>query len=396
MDSQNGLHLLTWNFPVTFSLLFATLFKDIIQRMPSNLLIQSGLDFDKRGTDIMRKILIWTFCLALPALTLSLLLPKGVSARPLPQETQAALPTSAEIIEAVNALRIANGLLPLNTHPVLMQIAQWEANAVAGGAPGHTRPNGLTLGQWLLSLGYPLSGDLSMDGYRSENWVVAQTAHEAIDAWLTDVPHMDTMLSPNRSDIGAAVGVGDQIYLVLETALQTKSGQMQYDAYPILTAIAGGGSAGNADSSVPQYIIPVKRSTARPDGNVIHKVQYGQSLWSIAVTYNTTIDQIRAWNNLGESTEIYDGQILLVQMRATQPPPPTKTPLATVTPFYAETPMASSSSTPTDQTVTTNQTRDENTPSHISMPGLWAGIILLLALAAGIFGTWATTNRTPR
>ena len=54
-----------------------------------------------------------------------------------------------------------------------MQVAGWEANAIAGGAPGHTRPNGLTLGQWLLSLGYPHSGDLSMDGYRSENWVAA-------------------------------------------------------------------------------------------------------------------------------------------------------------------------------------------------------------------------------
>jgi LysM repeat protein len=235
-----------------------------------------------------------------------------------------------------------------------------------------------------------------MDGYRSENWVVAQTAQEAIDSWLVDIPHMETMLSPNRSDIGAAVGVGDQIYLVLETALQTKSGQMQYDAYPILTAIAGGGSAGNADSSVPQYIIPVKRSTARPDGNVIHKVQYGQSLWSIAVTYNTTIDQIRAWNNLGESTEIYDGQILLVQMRATQPPPPTITPLATVTPFYAETPTARSTLPPTDRPVTTDQTTDENAPLRASTHGLWAGVIVILALAAGIFGTWATTNRTPR
>ncbi len=88
-----------------------------------------------------------------------------------------------------------------------------------------------------------------------------------------------------------------------------------------------------ADSLVPQYIIPVKRSTARPSGDVIHKVQYGQSLWSIAVTYNTTIAQIRAWNSLGESIDIYEGQVLLVQRGATQPPPPTNTPLATVTPL---------------------------------------------------------------
>jgi LysM repeat protein len=343
---------------------------------------------------MLQKYLTWALLMALLTLTLCLLPPKEVLARSQAQEDP---PTPAEVIEAVNELRIANGLLPLNTHPVLMQVAQWEANAIAGGAGGHTRPNGLTLGQWLLSLGYPLSGDLSMDGYRSENWVVARTAQEAVDTWLTDIPHMETMLSPDRSDIGAAVAVSDQIYLVLETALQTRSGEMQYDAYPILTAIAGGGSSVSEDSSVPQYIIPVKRSTARPDGNVIHKVQYGQSLWSIAVTYNTTIDQICAWNNLGETTEIYDGQILLVQLGATQPPPPTKTPLATITPFNTSTPTASADTTAiTAQPASTEAAQAEDAPQRVSTSAVWAGVIVLVALAAGIIGTWVTTNRSPR
>jgi LysM repeat protein len=344
--------------------------------------------------DMLRKYLTWALLLALLTLTLCLLPPKEVLARPPAQDNQL---TPAEVIEAVNALRIANGLLPLNTHPVLMQVAQWEVNAIAGGAGGHTRPNGLTLGQWLLSLGYPLSGDLSMDGYRSENWIAARTAQEAVELWLGDGPHTNTMLSPDRSDIGAAVAVGDQIYVVLETALQTRSGEMQYDAYPILTAIAGGGSSGIADSSVPQYIIPVKRSTARPDGNVIHKVQYGQSLWSIAVTYNTNIDQIRAWNSLGETTEIYDGQILLVQMGATQPPPPTNTPLATITPFNTSTPTASvDTTTITAQPASTEAAQVEEAPQRVSTSAVWAGIIVLIALAAGIIGTWVTTNRSPR
>ena len=331
--------------------------------------------------------------LALLFLTISLLPIKEVSAGSQKQESQ---PTASEVIEAVNQLRIANGLLPLNTHPVLMQVAQWEANAIAGGAPGHTRPNGLTLGQWLLSLGYPLSGDLSQDGYRSENWVAAKTAQQAIEIWLMDGPHTNTMLSPDRSDIGVAIVVSDQTYIVLETALQTNSGEMQFDAYPILTALAQGGNV-DGDSSVPQYIIPVKRSTARPDGNVIHKVQYGQSLWSIAVTYNTTIDQIRAWNNLGETTEIYDGQILLVQMGATQPPPPTTTPLATLTDFSTVTPTSSGASpTTTAQPSPTNPTENENDPPRASSPGLWVGLIVILALGAGAFGTWVSTTRSPR
>ena len=341
---------------------------------------------------MLRKYLTWSLPLALLTLTLCLLPPKKVAAR---LQAQDDLPTPAELIEAVNELRIANGLLPLNTHPVLMQVAQWEANAIASGAPGHTRPNGLTLGQWLLSLGYPLSGDLSMDGYRSENWITARTPQEAVDAWMGDGPHRNTMLSPDRSDIGAAVAVGDQIYLVLETALQTSSGEMQYDAHPILTAIAGSGSSVSGDSSVPQYIVPVARSTARPNGYVLHKVQYGQSLWSIAVTYNSTIDQIRAWNNLGETTEIYDGQILLVQLNATQPPPPTRTALASPTAFIAATPTSSDiPPTLTAQPSATNPGSANS--SRASTPGIWAGIVVLVALAAGIIGTWVTTNRTPR
>jgi len=42
----------------------------------------------------------------------------------------------------------------------------------------------MTLGQELLLKGFPLWGDLSMDGYRSENWGVAMTADDAISMWL--------------------------------------------------------------------------------------------------------------------------------------------------------------------------------------------------------------------
>lgn len=342
----------------------------------------------------MRKTSFGALTLALLVLAFCLLPLKGVSARPQVQENP---PSPSEVIEAVNALRIANGLLPLNPHPVLMQVAQWEANAIAGGAPGHTRPNGLTLGQWLISLGYPLSGDLSLDGYRSENWITADTAQQAVEAWLGDEPHTNTMLSPYRSDIGAAVSVGDQIYIVLETALQTASGQMQEEASSILTAIAGGGSFSAGDNSIPQYIIPVSRSTARPDGNVIHKVQYGQSLWSIAITYNTTIDQIRAWNNLGDSTDIYEGQVFLVQMHATQPPPPTNTPLASPTPYYEITPTSALlSPTIGAQAVLMDQKIEKEGTASPSRAGIWAAIVLFIALAGAGIGTWATTARTPR
>ena len=148
-------------------------------------------------------------------------------------------PSPAEVIEAVNNLRILNGLNVLAVHPILMDVAAQQANALAasGGALGHQRPCGMTLGQDLLLRGFPLRGDLSQDGYRSENWGNASSAEEIVAAWLRDDLHANTMLSPHRSHLGAAVAVSDQIYIVLETALQTNSGQMQHTAYDILTGI---------------------------------------------------------------------------------------------------------------------------------------------------------------
>src|SRR5512142_2498078 len=203
--------------------------------------------------------------------------------------------TASDVINVVNNLRLANGLAPLAVHPVLMQVAQAEANGISAGYGGHWRPDNLTLGQWLLSLGYPLSGDLSMDGYRAENWFVADASASLEDVtqfWQGDAEHRDTMFSAERSDIGAAVAVGEdgQLYVVLETALQTSSGKMQYDAYAILTGIpqtqvaySDMGTLAAKNGLLPQYSVPGKLSTPQPDGKLYHDVKYGQTLWSIAI-----------------------------------------------------------------------------------------------------------------
>lgn len=242
-------------------------------------------------------------------------------------------PTPADIINAVNALRLARGLNALTTHPVLMNVAADQANALAAsqGMIGHERPCGMTLGQDLLARGYPLLGDLSMDGYRSENWVAASTTQDAITYWLSDDIHTNTMLSPNRTDIGAAVAMGDQVYVVLETAMSTSSGNMQYDAYAVLTGIPmtvtacyGEATQYAENSKLPQYSVPVIVSTPQPGGDVVHEVKYGQTLWSIAIQYETTIAELKRLNHL-PSDVISPGQKLLIKTGVTQSAPITAT-----------------------------------------------------------------------
>lgn len=241
-----------------------------------------------------------------------------------------------DIINAVNDFRIEHGLSVLAVHQALMDIAAQTANALAAteGAAGHYRPCNLTLGQMLLMRGFALWGDLSQDGYRSENWVAAGTIEQAISFWQGDVPHLETMVSPNRSHIGAALAVGDQVYMVIITAWQTPSGKMQWGAdvhltqAAILQAACTGGSGPNAGTGdLSQYSVPVVLSTARPDGDVIHEVKYGQTLWSLAIDYGTTIEQIKRLNNLSSDT-VVPGWKLLIVKGATQPVPVTATPLA--------------------------------------------------------------------
>ena len=140
----------------------------------------------------MRKYLLLFIAFAL---LLGLLSINQVSAQAETPTPQNQAPTPSQVIEAVNALRMSHGIAPLGVHPVLMQIGQQQADGIASGMSGHWRPNDLTLGQWLISLGYPLSGDLTMDGYRSENWGFAQNADEAVSMWLGDELHTNTMLS---------------------------------------------------------------------------------------------------------------------------------------------------------------------------------------------------------
>ena len=259
--------------------------------------------------------------------------------------------TPQDMINAVNQLRLENSLNALSTHPALMEAAQWEADAIAGGAPGHTHPPGLTLGAWLISLGYPLGGNIALDGYRSENWAAGSelTVEETIQLWLGDAPHTNTMLSAQRSDIGAGVATGKDpwgntvYYYVIETALQTSSGDQQYEAMLLLTSIPEtmtalypDGTQAAIAASVSQYIVPISVATARPDGDVIHEVKNGQSLWAIAIEYGVKINDIKLLNNL-DSNEVYTGEQLLVQKSATQP-------LATET--ATETPEPSATPTP--------------------------------------------------
>ncbi len=287
----------------------------------------------------------------------------------------------SQLIEAVNNLRLSYGLPALAVHPILMRTAQSQADYMAAtGNVTHARPGGMTYTQQLLSLGFPLAGDLSLGGFRSENVLSSYgpLVWDGVPPAWQDAHHMNTMLSQNFTHIGAGVSQSGEIYYyAVDTAAVTANGQMQSNAPAILTSVP----AAAADAS--QYMIPVSISTALPNGDVIHTVQYGQSLWSIAIAYGTTIKSIQALNNLGENLIIYEGQRLLVLKAATQPasqtpasPPYTETVAPTSTPSSTPTPLQPSPTTAPD-----SQT---STPGPISSQSLVVVLIVVAFVGAGM------------
>lgn len=317
-------------------------------------------------------------------LLLSITPKQVVEARPFANIT-----SPSQLIDAVNSLRAANGLAALPVHQALMQSAQSQADYMAAtGNVTHSRPNG-TYTQQLLSLGFPLAGDLSAGGFRSENILstYGPLVWNGVPSAWQDAQHMNTMLSGNFTHIGAGISQsGDMYYYTVDTAAATSSGQQQDSAATVLTSVPGGSS----DAGVSQFMVPVTLNTPRPDGNVYHKVQYGQSLWSIAIAYGTTIKSIQALNNLGEDSTVYQGQELLVVTGATQAAAPALEATATTqfTATFAPTSTSAPTSTPQQVTLTPTTEAASETSSKPASSRVLIVVLIVAAFVGAGMAVW--------
>src|SRR5690348_14933416 len=82
----------------------------------------------------------------------------GPMGQDLPPTPSVVLPNPADLIVEVNNMRLSYGLPILTIHPALNKIAQQVVDGLATDNAGLFRPYGLTLGQWMIMEGYPLSG----------------------------------------------------------------------------------------------------------------------------------------------------------------------------------------------------------------------------------------------
>ncbi|HEY3312466.1 MAG TPA: CAP domain-containing protein [Anaerolineales bacterium] len=243
------------------------------------------------------------------------------------------------LISEVNALRAANGLPGYSINPVLMAVAQQHAQYMSVAGVTHFGADGSTPWQRGLAAGYPLAGDLSLGGFYSENITAGRnkSVQQAVSEWQGDALHLNTMLSPNLTEIGVGVAlVGDYVYYVIDCARPTASGQPQ-----VYTPIPGQLPAtGSTAVIVPRVVNTLVPSTPLADGKLYHVVKPGETLWLIAVSYGVKVADLRRLNNLTDTQDIFPGNKLYIQILNSATPaapsptatfPPTNTQLPTVT-----------------------------------------------------------------
>lgn len=281
-----------------------------------------------------------------------------------------------DLINAVNALRASYGLVPYTISPILMAVAQSHADYMAAtGTVSHTGLGGSTVTERLLAAGYPLAGDLSLGGFRSENitsGTEAKSAQDAVGGWTGDAPHLTTMISPALTEIGAGVSINNgRVYYVIDCALPTTDGLPQPAAATVVANVPTAASGG-------AVIMPVVLSTPNVDGDVIHEVKAGQSLWQIAIAYETKIEEIKRLNNLF-TNDIFPGEKLLIvqrQLAATSTPAGTAT-VATTPPV---TPMRTATATTKVPSTTVSVTKAPMVVSTGQVMSAAIGVITLVLL----------------
>jgi uncharacterized protein YkwD len=284
-----------------------------------------------------------------------------------------------DLINAVNAVRASYGLAPYGISSILMSAAQGHADYMAAtGNVSHTGLGESSVTDRLLAAGYPLAGDLSLGGFRSENITSGgegASAQSAVNQWTGDALHLNTMISPNLTEIGAGVTVnGGRTYFVIDCAQPTNNGVPQTAAAPL-----GSGSA--VPPAGGGVIIPVVVVTPNADGDVIHEVKAGQTLWQIAISYQTKIDELKRLNNLFDNN-IYPGTKLLIKKDVAAPTLPAETPALEAT--SSPTRMQPSTVTVIPPAGTSTPVREMSSASQTKVMRIVIGIIVFALLGGGV------------
>jgi len=276
--------------------------------------------------------------------------------------------TAGQVIAGVNALRAARGLTPYQTNSILMRVCQAQSDYMASiGTYSDTDAQGRGTMQRTIAAGYPASR-ASENVYEGTN----ATAQDAINFWMGDALHRIALLDPGLVDIGAGVTVVGNTYYYCQIA-----------------ALPGGGSTAPGSSAPPAaVVVPIVVSTPNPDGSIVHIIQPGDTLLSIAHAYGIALVTLEQLNQVTTTTTIYPGGKLTIRPAftptVTSPAlTSTPTPITTMLPF-----TATVSRTPLEPTPLPNPGM-----SASKAGGIFILIVLIALVSAGAITARGSKNR---
>ena len=251
---------------------------------------------------------------------------------------QAAAGSAYDLIDAVNADRVANGLAAYTIDSTLMSLAQAHSDYQASIDTGtHLRADGSGPGdQGIAAENIAYGYDLSVE--------------DAIYSQWTDALHTATVLGPTTGVVGAGVAVKNgMVYYTLDVNALT--GNFSYSS----SSANQNYLAASGETGIPTIIVT---STTNPDGSVAHVILYGETLIQIANAYGISLTDLYAANPELDSADpvYYAGDVLIIQPAYTLTPvlsptetlrPPTRTTrptrtatlVRTATPYKTATPV---------------------------------------------------------
>ncbi|MFA9491891.1 MAG: CAP domain-containing protein, partial [Anaerolineales bacterium] len=250
--------------------------------------------------------------------------PDPAAAAPLIVGSQSA----SEIISRINAYRAQNGLYSYTINQNLMNSAQVQSDYQASiQSVTHTGSGGTSPKDRAYAAGY---------GGGSTIWVseiiyggTQATVDTAMSWWKGSSVHNNAMLSSQSLDIGAGVA---------------SSGGSTY--FTVVMGLVSGSASGETGGEIPAIPNnPVQIAEPDEDGSIVHTIQVGQTLWTIAAVYDVPLDQLLELNEITMNTLLQPGQeIIIEQSRESEP---TVTPTVESTPTPSETePIPTPSITP--------------------------------------------------
>lgn len=306
--------------------------------------------------------------------------------------------SAQDLINLINGMRVNQGLPALETHAILMSTAQSTADTMALNDL-HWHIGGVS--DRIQGAGY--GGGAKV--WATENFAIGPMTIEQIQQVWADESHMIPVVNANYVHIGAGVTeYNGRIWYIVHAAYTSGS-----TSNTVPTTESGEIPSVTSTPMVSQIIMPVVTATADPSTGIVkHIVQSGQSLWSIAIAYNTKIANIVSLNNLyGDTPIIQQGQELIIfegdpelvidpmatanfiESTSTAQAQSTLTTTPTMQPTFTKTPLPTKAVTlaPTKSAPITTEPLETQTPSPTPDPVLQnktIGMILIGALGFGI------------